>query len=318
MTAQPEQTQEYRRDHLGGSDLANILGIGFKDPIDVYLEKIGEAEPQEETEAMFWGKDLEDRICRRWATRNGKKIRRHNQRIVHPDHPWLGGHIDRDVVGLPEGLEAKLSSADGWGEDGSADIPEMYVPQPHIYMAITGAERWNVTALLWSFGPPEQKDYVIERDEEMIGMLIEAGERFMVDHVRKRVPPDPTSSAAASKSWRQSQAGITEEITPKVLQAMGDLVVVKEDQKLIEAHRDSLELILKTHLENAESSVDEAGKPLLSWKSQSAKRFKQKKFEEDEPELFAKYVGSTSYRVLRILKAGKTAAAMVTETLKEQ
>ena len=206
MTA-PAQTQDYRRDHMGATDFAPILDIDpYRTRLDVYLEKRGEAEPITETEAMFWGKDLEERICRRWSVRNNKKIRRRNQRIIHPKHPWLGGHIDRDVVGLPEGLEAKLSSADGWGPDGSADIPEHYVPQPHICMAVTGAERWNVTALLWSFGPPKQQDYVIERDEELIGILIEAGERFMMDHVRKGVPPDPTSSDQASKLWRYSPA----------------------------------------------------------------------------------------------------------------
>ena len=86
-----DQTMEYRRDHLGGSDMAAILGVSqrnkegvpLKTRLDVFLEKTGQAEPQEETEGMFWGKDLEDRICRRWAVRNNKKIRRRNQRIIH-------------------------------------------------------------------------------------------------------------------------------------------------------------------------------------------------------------------------------------------
>jgi len=311
-----EQTAAYRRDHIGASDFAAILNIDpYRDAIDLYLEKRGEGNPITETEAMFWGKDLEDRICRRWAVRNNKKIRRRNQRIVHPKHPWLGVHIDRDVVGLPEGLEAKLSSADGWGTDGSADIPEHYVPQPHICMACTGAERWNVTALLWSFGPPKQQDYVIERDEEMIGMLIEAGERFMVDHVRKGVPPDPTSSDQANKAWRQSQAGVCEETTPEVLKAMADLLIEKDVLKAHKARCDSLELILKAHLENAESSVDEEGQPLFSWKSQASRRFEQKRFQEEHPELYSEFVGINSYRVLRILKRGKEAAKMITEEL---
>ena len=305
-----------RTQHLGGSDLAAILGIDrFRTPLDVYLEKRGEGAPVEETEAMFWGKDLEDRICRRWATRNNRKIRRRNARIVHPKHPWLGGHIDRDVVGVREGLEAKLSSADDWGPDGSADIPEHYVPQPHVYMAVTGYDRWHVTALLWSFGPPNQKDYVIERDEEMIGMLIEAGGRFMVDNVRKGVPPDPTSSEQANQLWNKAVVGRTTPITPDVLKAMGELVTEKEVQKASNARRDALELILKSHLQDSEVSVDEAAKALFSWKSQGSNRFDQKRFQEDHPELFAEYVGRTSYRVLRILKRGKEAAAMVTKEL---
>ena len=317
MTA-VEQTMEYRRDYIGGSDLAAILGISpFKTPLDIFLEKTGQAEPEEESEAQKWGKALENEIAISWAAKHGVKIRRKNQRIVHPDYPWLSGHIDRDVVGKPEGLEVKVSSADGWGSPDSADVPEHLVPQPHVYMAITGAERWHVTALLWSFGPPKQQDYTIPRDEEMIGLLIEAGARFKRDHLDTGVAPDPTTSEQANKLWRQSQVGRTEEITPDVLKAVADFEMVKAERVISKARKKTLELILKSHLKNAESSVDEAGKPLFSWKSQSAKRFLQSKLEEDEPELFANYMGSTSYKVLRITTRGKKAAAMVTEELAE-
>jgi len=322
MTGQVVQTAEYRRNFNGvnATDFAPLLGISpYPDdsPLGVFLKMTGQADPVEETEAMYWGHILEDPICKSWSVRNNKEIRRRNQRIIHPKYPWLGGHIDRDVVGLPEGLEAKLSSADGWGPDGSADIPEHLVPQPHIYMALTGAERWNVTALLWSFGPPKQHDYVIERDDELIGMLIEVGERFMVDHVRKGVPPDPTSSEQANKLWRRSTSGRTKVITPTQLVAMADLVIEKGVEKGGKDGRNAPELTLKAFLEDVETATDEDGTPLYSWKSQTSRRFQQKKFQEDHPELYAEYVGTSSYRVLRLLKAGMLAAANHAKTQEE-
>jgi predicted phage-related endonuclease len=180
-------------------------------------------------------------------------------------------------------------------------------------MAITGAERWNVTALLWSFGPPEQKDYVIERDEEMIGIIIEAGERFMTDHVNKRVPPDPLTSEQANLLWRRSTDGRMEPVTAEALSAVRELLVVKQERKASKARQDLLELCLKTHLEHAEASVDEELKPLITWKSQTSRRFAQKKFQEEHPALYSEFIEVSSYRVLRILKRGKVAAAMLPE-----
>jgi putative phage-type endonuclease len=294
---------------LGGSDMAAILGIDrFRTPLDVYLEKIGEAPPREQTEAMRWGILLEDDIAAEWARRKGVKVRRRNQPVVHPEHPWMVGHIDRLVEGKNEGLEVKLASVGDWGEDDTDEIPPYYLPQPHHYMTAKRADRWHVAALLVKWGPPQLHSYTIERDDEMSGILIEAGEKFLRDHVEPRVPPDPTSSEQASLLWRQAVTGKHVLANEDTLRVIRDLEEVKAAQKSLAEDRDRMELLLKAHLQDAEACVDEANKSLLTWKEQTSNRFDTARFKEEHPEDHAAYMKASTYRVLRILKHGKEAA----------
>jgi putative phage-type endonuclease len=295
---------------LGGSDMAAILGIDrFRSALDVYLEKIGEAPAREETEAMFWGTELEDNIARRWADRNGLKVRRKNVAVVHPDHPWMRGHIDRMVVGKREGVEIKLSSADGWGDEDTDQIPHYYLPQVHHYLtACPGVERWHVVPLLWSFGPPKLAHYLVERDDEMSGILIEAGERFLKDHVEARVAPDPETNEQAGMLWRKSVQGKQVLASEESLRWVRDLEAVKLAQKELKAERDHLELAMKGLLREADTAVDDAGKVMFSWKEQSQSRFNQKSFKEECPTVYAEHLQSITFRKLHVTKLGKETA----------
>jgi putative phage-type endonuclease len=65
-----------RRTGIGGSDIAAILGLSpWRTPLDVYRDKVDGAE-QPETEAMRWGRLLEDVIAREYAVRAGVRIQR--------------------------------------------------------------------------------------------------------------------------------------------------------------------------------------------------------------------------------------------------
>ena len=66
---------------VGGSDFAALLNCETfkidgvkKNPLHVYLDKIGEAGEQEESEPQFWGKEFEDGIAKRWASKNGVTV----------------------------------------------------------------------------------------------------------------------------------------------------------------------------------------------------------------------------------------------------
>jgi len=68
LVAQPQFETEAawlaeRKRGIGGSDAAAILGLSkFRTPLQVYLDKIGQAPPIEETAPMRWGKKLEPLI----------------------------------------------------------------------------------------------------------------------------------------------------------------------------------------------------------------------------------------------------------------
>jgi putative phage-type endonuclease len=119
-----------RRRGIGGSEAAAILGLSpWATPLDVYLDKIGEGEDVEETEAMYFGTILEGVVADEFSRRTGLKVRRRNALLTHPDYPWMIANIDRMVVGGGL-LECKTCNAfNPW----NGVVPEHYQIQVQHY-----------------------------------------------------------------------------------------------------------------------------------------------------------------------------------------
>ena len=192
-----EEWLKIRQTGIGGSDAAAVAGLSrFRSPLQVYMEKLGLTEPQEETEAMYWGKKLEDLVAEEFSLRTGMKLRRRNETLRHKDYPWMIAHVDRLIVGKDEGLECKTAGAykaDEWQGD---DIPWEYAIQCHHYMAVTGYSAWWIAVLI---GGNRFVYKRIERDEEIIANLIKIESDFWNNHVVKRIPPDPDGSTASTE-----------------------------------------------------------------------------------------------------------------------
>ena len=192
-----EEWLKIRQTGIGGSDAAAVAGLSrFRSPLQVYMEKLGLTEPQEETEAMYWGKKLEDLVAEEFSIRTGMKLRRRNETLRHKDYPWMIAHVDRLIVGKDEGLECKTAGAykaDEWQGD---DIPWEYAIQCYHYMAVTGYSAWWIAVLI---GGNRFIYKRIERDEEIIANLIKIESDFWNNHVVKRIPPDPDGSTASTE-----------------------------------------------------------------------------------------------------------------------
>ena len=313
MTALPAMD---RTKGLGGSDMAALLGVATfkvdgvkKNKLHIYLEKTGQAGDREETEPQYWGITFEDDIATRWAVVNGVKVRRRNEPVVCPGHPWLIGHIDRKIVGKREGVEVKLSSKDGWGQEGTDEIPEEYLCQVHTYLTCTEWERWHIAALLWGhFGPPKLHHYVVERDPEWSGILIEAGERFKRDHWDPRIPPEPESSDQASRLWRTVDPDKIVVCTEDDLRLLGTREALKNQVRGLDTKINNIDLKLKKRLQEAPALVDADGNVQLKYEVEFSRKFSSKRFQQIEPEMYSTHVHTTHSRILRPSKPGKEAA----------
>lgn len=194
-----------RRKGIGGTDAAAILGLSkYATEHDVWLRKQGLAPEVRENEAMWWGRELEDIIARRYSEvtsyplLNPQHPDGSKRLVYHPDHPELIGSPDRLVVSRPLGLEIKTASvytADEWGREGTDEIPLAYVAQCAHYMAITGFPRWDVAVLI---GGSDFRLYHLHRDEAMEQALVAK----LIDWWQRRIvqgeePPIDGSEASA-------------------------------------------------------------------------------------------------------------------------
>jgi putative phage-type endonuclease len=178
---------DLRRKGIGGSDVSAICGLNkWRSPVAVYLDKIGELPPVEETEAMYWGTTLEDIVAQEFSKRTGLKVQRRNAIFQHPKHDFMLANIDRWIVGSKAGLEVKTANEYTKDEWIGEQVPTAYALQCHHYMACTGAEQWYVAVLI---GGNKFEWRVIERDEDIINNLIMIEHDFWHNHVLAKVPP---------------------------------------------------------------------------------------------------------------------------------
>ena len=92
--------------------MGTILNLNpYETAARTYHEKIGSMEPmKDDTEFMFWGRELEDKIAEVWQYWDGtdfgyldnmaegkiiRRCRKVNGYVVNPDYPWLFGSLDR-------------------------------------------------------------------------------------------------------------------------------------------------------------------------------------------------------------------------------
>lgn len=207
-----------RRELITASDVAAILGVDpFRRPSDVYMEKIGES-VTEETEAMRWGKRLEDAIADGYKAETKRRVHAEPayEVVTHPQLPWLGATLDRGVtcdgynpfdlvVPGPLGphelgaLELKATADPSKWEE---EPPVAYQVQLTVQMAVTGRSWGSLAAFVSLLRPVVWFDRA--HDPELFGLMVPKLEEFRA-YVLRREPPtdDPEwfSRAAIKKLW---------------------------------------------------------------------------------------------------------------------
>lgn len=254
MALTVEQLVE-RRQWIGGSDAAAILGLSpWATPMDIYLDKRGEVEPDvNPSEAAEIGDRMEPMLVE-WA-----RDRIDPDAALERDQRFSDGIFTAQLDGwLPEhgvpieaktaGLKSPMFRPDdsGWGDDGTDQIPVHYLCQVNLQLMVSGAERAVVMAFLGGGVGPRM--YEIPRHERLIREIRSRCERFWHEHVLKGVPPEGMPTLDVSKRRLREPEKITT-IPEEVGQ---QLARIKEQKKLIaDAEKLAMQDVLG-HLGDAE------------------------------------------------------------------
>lgn len=178
-----------RREGVGGSDASAIMGLNpYSSPLKVYLDKIGKLEEQPDSEAMKQGRDLEQYVAERFTEETGKKVKRCNKILQHPDYPFMLANVDRLIVGEDAGLECKTTSPYNKIRFDEGELSPVYHAQVQHYMAVTGMSKWYVAILVLG---KAFHVFEVERNDDFIAALIDAEQDFWENHVGTRTPPLP-------------------------------------------------------------------------------------------------------------------------------
>ena len=289
-----EKWLQYRKQGIGGSDAGAICGFNpYRSAIQVYCDKTSDEIEDIDNEAMRQGREMEAYVARRFTEETGKKVRRANTMFYDEKTPFMLADVDRMVVGENAGLECKTASpfmAEYWSGD---KIPLSYQMQCYHYMSVCNADAWYVAVLIYG---REFKVYKLERDEEMIVNLIQLEKDYWENHVLKRVLPDPDGSKLADSVIEEYFKESTSAVIP--LQGFDDKLKRREElvrlMDKMESEKRQIEQELKMYMGDAEKAENQLFR--VSWKSVISNRLDARALQEQEPEVYQRYLKQSSSR----------------------
>lgn len=204
------------------SKVAGILSISpWDSQYKVWCVMAGLIPPDPENEAMRRGNMLEDAVLNWWLADNPDAIELGRQVTCQiPDEPWAAATPDMIVTsgGDTEIVDAKTASDDeGWGRPGTDEAPKYYIASSMWQLAMhPEAARVRLAVL---FGRPfTMREYVIERDDELCGALIDHCRAFHATVVSGVMPP-LDDSVATYEAVRAQHPDIDRDLDVQITEA---------------------------------------------------------------------------------------------------
>lgn len=288
----------WRKKGIGGSDVAPILGISkWTSSIDIWLSKTNQKHDDcVQNEAMTWGHILEPVIREHFSKVTGKKVIEVPAILQSEEYPHMIANVDgltTDSNGEPAILECKCVSEYKRSEWDNDSVPYYYMVQAMHYMAVTGI---NVTYFAALVGGNSFIIREVHADKEMQEMLIAVETDFWRKVVNMERPEPDASDACKDLLDSIYKGGISEVVTLPD-EAVEFLDMYNEACSLEEEAKEKKQLA-SNHLKEILGDYNSAKCQgyTVSWKPVTTERFDSKSFKEQEPELYKKFVKSSTSR----------------------
>lgn len=209
-----------RAQGLGGSEIAPVLGLSpWESRFSLWHRKSGLAAPVAENDVMYWGKKLES------AIRDEFEYRRRDDWGLLVLVPGTWRHADRPYqIANPDGfvytsrfepgdmpaelLECKTARTDdGWGEEGTDEIPVYYRCQCLWYLDTFGLDLCHVAVLI---GGSDYREYRVEYAADEAEFMRERAVEFLAE-VKRGQRPDIDAHDATYQIVRELHPEIEDE-----------------------------------------------------------------------------------------------------------
>lgn len=203
-----------RQQGIGGSDAPIICGLSrFMTARELFHVKRGAWSLDEsvtwEAQVGTWAEPV---IVNAYEHMTGNRAIESNATVYHPKYRWMLGHADRLLRDADHGLECKQrASRDGFGAEGSDEIPDDIRIQCAHYMEIYNKPAWDIC--VW-FAPWLFQIFRVERDRELAENLIDIEAAFWSDVQAGREPDfdleHPTTSKLIDRLYPGTSGAVVE------------------------------------------------------------------------------------------------------------
>lgn len=264
-----------RRTGITGTDVSAILGINpWASPLDVWLEKRNQAIPKVQNMAMKLGNLLEPVVATLYEDQTGAELVNPGF-LRHKERDWHIGTPDRiSIIKNPEEvyswwhlIEIKTArSGNDWGEPETDQIPRQYLTQVAWYLSLTDLQEAHVAVLI---GASDYRRYVVHRDLELEGVLLERCEAFWKNNVLAGQMPQVDGSETATKYITDR---FPRNFEPLRLADSGEIALAqrlkaaRDAKAAAEKQQDECENLLKIAIGDAEG-IDLGALGKITWKN---------------------------------------------------
>nr|WP_312290843.1 YqaJ viral recombinase family protein [Clostridium chromiireducens] len=284
-----------RQKGIGGSDVGAIMGVNrHKSIFEIFAEKISDDILEEISlkpsykniaESAYWGETLKEVNAKEYTVRTGKKVRKENKILIDSEYDFMRANIDRKVIGENSILMCKTSSVFSAKEYEGEEIPANFILQCQHNMRVSGADKCYIASLI---GGQRFVIKEIERDDELINMIIEKEKDFWYNHVLKRIPPLIDGSLSAAKyidgKYKNSEKGLEVTLHEDYTNMLTEYTKIKDSIQNLDQQLKQIENNIKNEMKSAEIGILE--KYRVDWKRISSNRIDAKTLKNNYPEVY--------------------------------
>ena len=285
---------------IGGTEIGAILGLSpYKTPLELWSELVSSDPPKSrDLLHLRYGQHTEGFVAREYERATQMFTVEHSPTLFHKAHGYMFGHVDRFVLDVPDTpavvdgvvtarrlLECKTSSAfskGDWGEEGTDQVPPLYLIQCAWYLAITGCESADLAVLI---GNSDFRVYTIVRDMELEGLILSHAQAFWHDHVLGQEPPAPINAQDAAALFPKEAPDVSVEASEELLQSISAYRDKSQRSQALSDECERLKVEILGYMGHAER-LTHRGKTIATWKSsRPSQRIDTKALAKAHPDL---------------------------------
>jgi putative phage-type endonuclease len=308
-----ERWHELRRAGVTASEIAVVMGISpYESPFSLYWQKVNDWrwDGNEYTSA---GQHLEPSIADWWAAQNPGRVVHPAGLYCHPERPWQLATPDRFICDpqwhdnpfpdnpnyeydhlLDAAIQALLEckwvaySWDGWGEEGTDEVPVHYRAQALWQLDVLGVDEVHFAAL----GPGGFRSYLVRRDEADLAVMRKAGEDFVRRLIEGDPPPLDSHTATLGALKKLYPSVGTGEVEVSIDLAV-KYRVARAAKKVAEERIAECEAEIRYLLEEDCGRAVQGGQTVASRSVFEVERLDVKRLRAELPEVAAQYLTKT-------------------------
>lgn len=296
-----EEWLKWRTKGIGGSDVSVIAGINkFRSVFQLWLEKTGQIIPEEsENKFTHFGNVLEPIVKKEFMKVTGLKVRAKKMLLQSDEYPFMIADLDGVIYENGEMCIFEAKTASAYKEEvWKKGVPEEYQLQVQHYMAVTGAKKTYIAALV---GGNSFFYHEVYRDEELISLIIKMEKRFWEENVLQNIEPVADGTQATTEFINQKYGvsnGNSIELPQEALLLCQQYDQISEKMDVLKEQKDKVTNQLKNYLKDNEIGV--VGERKVIWKQITTTQFDKKRLEKERKEIYDEYVTKSQYRRLSV------------------